>query len=90
MYLMQCIILTKTPVEFTGKKGELVKGYNLNVLRSNDLQVKRYFCTPEKLQKIGFKDSMVANPFEDGEMVVTEGQFDENTSGKIVPTQFKA
>jgi|WetSurSiteA1Bulk_404760.scaffolds.fasta_scaffold340449_1 hypothetical protein len=84
---MQGIIVQKRPVEFSGKKGELIKGFNLFILREKDLEVRRYFCSEEKLSKIGFRDEMLCNPFTDDTITTVNVEFDESSSGKITPVK---
>lgn len=87
---MRCIIVKAELSEFTGSKGEVMKGVSLTVLREKDYETKRYWKMTEALQKAGFKDSMISDPFQDDELSLTEITFDETKSGKITPTSFKA
>lgn len=87
---MKAIILDKQAAEFSGKNGELVKGFTVKILRENDLEVKRYWLSPEKAKNTGLVDGMICNPFEEDEITIVNATFDEGRNGKIQPTKFTA
>lgn len=86
---MLCQILEVKPSEFTGKKGEVIKGATLLMLREKDKQTKSYWVSIERLQKMGFSDQMVSNPFDDDDPQLVEVSFDEGRNNKITPISLK-
>ncbi len=71
---MKVIVLREQAKSFETKDGTKISGKTITLLNEN-LTIKDVFLTAEKESAVGYKPSMISNPFADDEVNICEAEF---------------